>query len=104
MICIPQLSLLEVPSPPEPAIPTHCGFGMTKFLNIELTFIKYYFCVVNLPRKPVKMLSSRKSNGGETSPAKASFLEEFKQAVEEVTLAKQGKIKLKTAGQLLSEL
>jgi hypothetical protein len=38
------------------------------------------------------------------SPAKAKFLNEFKQSVEEVILAKQGKIKLKTAEQLLNEL
>jgi len=38
------------------------------------------------------------------SPAKARFLHEFKQAADEVNLAKQGKIKLKTAEQLLNEL
>jgi hypothetical protein len=38
------------------------------------------------------------------SPSKARFLKEFKQAVDEVNLAKQGKIKLKTAEQLLDEL
>ncbi len=38
------------------------------------------------------------------SPTKARFLKEFKQAVDEVNLAKQGKIKLKTAEQLLDEL
>jgi hypothetical protein len=32
------------------------------------------------------------------------WIEEFKQSVEEVNLAKQGKIKLKTAEQLLREL
>ena len=35
------------------------------------------------------------------SPAKAQFIEELKTAVEEVNLAKEGKIKLKTADQLL---
>ncbi|MGZ3828831.1 MAG: hypothetical protein ACXVAY_07960 [Mucilaginibacter sp.] len=39
-----------------------------------------------------------------TNPAKARFLKEFKQSVDEVNLAKQGKIKLKKAEQLLSEL
>jgi len=38
------------------------------------------------------------------SAPKAKFLKEFKQAVDEVNLAKQGKIKLKTAEQLLDEL
>lgn len=38
------------------------------------------------------------------SPAKAHFLKEFKQSVDEVNLAKQGKLKLKTADQLLDEL
>ena len=38
------------------------------------------------------------------SAAKQQFLEEFKEAVEEVNLARQGKIKLKSAEQLLSEL
>jgi len=34
------------------------------------------------------------------SPAKAKFIEEFKQAAEDVNLAKLGKKKLKTADQL----
>ncbi len=38
------------------------------------------------------------------SPLKAQFLKEFKSSVDEVVLAKQGKIKLKTAEQLLNEL
>jgi hypothetical protein len=38
------------------------------------------------------------------SASKARFLKEFKQAVDEVALAKQGKAKLKTAEQLLDEL
>ena len=38
------------------------------------------------------------------SPAKAQFFKELKVSVEEVVLAKQGKIKLKTAEQLLNEL
>ncbi|MDB5131382.1 MAG: hypothetical protein JWR02_1131 [Mucilaginibacter sp.] len=36
--------------------------------------------------------------------SKARFLKEFKQAVDEVNLAEQGKVKLKTAEQLLDEL
>jgi hypothetical protein len=38
------------------------------------------------------------------SPAKAHFLKELKASVEEVKLAKQNKIKLKTAEELLNEL
>jgi len=38
------------------------------------------------------------------SASKARFLKEFKQAVDEVNLAKQDKVKLKTAEQLLNEL
>jgi hypothetical protein len=38
------------------------------------------------------------------STSKSRFLKEFKQAVDEVVLAKQGKVKLKTAEQLLNEL
>lgn len=38
------------------------------------------------------------------SPAKAQFFKELKCSVEEVRLAKEGKIKLKTAQQLLDEL
>ncbi|MDB5116951.1 MAG: hypothetical protein JWQ79_2443 [Mucilaginibacter sp.] len=38
------------------------------------------------------------------SVSKARFLKEFKQSVDEVALVKQGKIKLKTAEQLLDEL
>jgi hypothetical protein len=38
------------------------------------------------------------------STNKAQFLKEFKASVEEVILAKKGKIKLKTAEQLLNEL
>jgi hypothetical protein len=38
------------------------------------------------------------------SKAKARFLQEFKQSVDEVNSAKQGKIKLKTAEELLNEL
>lgn len=38
------------------------------------------------------------------SPAKAKFIKELKASVEEVVLAKRGKIKLKTAEELLNEL
>ncbi len=38
------------------------------------------------------------------SPSKARFIKEFKKAAEEVNQSKQGKIKLKTAEQLLDEL
>ena len=38
------------------------------------------------------------------SAPKARFLREFKQAIDEVALAKQGKVKLKSAEQLLDEL
>ena len=38
------------------------------------------------------------------TPYKAEVLEGLKEAVEQVNLAKQGKIKLKSARQLLSEL
>jgi len=38
------------------------------------------------------------------SPAKAQFYKEFKTSVKEVVMAKQGKIKLKTAEELLNEL
>ncbi|WP_299250180.1 hypothetical protein [uncultured Cytophaga sp.] len=38
------------------------------------------------------------------TPSKAQFLKGLKEAVEEVTLAKQGKINLKSADQLLDEL
>lgn len=38
------------------------------------------------------------------SPTKAQFLKELKASVDEVNLAKQGKVKLKSADQLLNEL
>lgn len=38
------------------------------------------------------------------STSKARFLKDFKQAIDDVELAKQGKIKLKTAEELLDEL
>ena len=38
------------------------------------------------------------------NPAKALFIKELKGSIEEVVLAKQGKIKLKPAEQLLDEL
>lgn len=38
------------------------------------------------------------------SESKARFLKEFKQSVDQVNLHKQGKIKLKSARQLLNEL
>ena len=38
------------------------------------------------------------------STSKARFLKEFKQAVDEVNLAKLGKVKLKSADQLIDEL
>ncbi|HJP63445.1 MAG TPA: hypothetical protein VJ844_08375 [Mucilaginibacter sp.] len=38
------------------------------------------------------------------SAPKARFLKEFKEAFDEVSMAKQGKVKLKTADQLLNEL
>jgi hypothetical protein len=40
----------------------------------------------------------------EITPAKAKFLKEFKQAIDEENLAQQGKITLKTAEELLNEL
>jgi hypothetical protein len=36
--------------------------------------------------------------------SKARFLKDFKEAIVEVNLAQQGKVKLKTAEQLLNEL
>jgi hypothetical protein len=38
------------------------------------------------------------------NPAKAQFYKELKASIEEVGLAKQGKIRLKTAEELLNEL
>jgi len=38
------------------------------------------------------------------STEKAIFFKEFKSSIEEVVLAKQGKIKLKSADELLNEL
>ncbi len=38
------------------------------------------------------------------TPAKAKFLKELKKSAEEVTLAKQGKIKLQSARDFLNEL
>jgi hypothetical protein len=38
------------------------------------------------------------------SPAKAQFYKELKASIEEVGLAKKGKIRLKTAEELLNEL
>jgi hypothetical protein len=38
------------------------------------------------------------------SSSKASFLKEFKQSIDEVNLAKGGKIKLRSADQLIDEL
>jgi len=38
------------------------------------------------------------------SKTKAQFLQELKQSADEVSLAKSGKLKLKTASQLLDEL
>jgi hypothetical protein len=38
------------------------------------------------------------------SPAKAQFFKELKASIDEVGLAKKGKVKLKTAEQLLNEL
>ena len=38
------------------------------------------------------------------TPAKAQLMEEIKESVEEVKLARQGKAKLKTLDQLLNEL
>jgi hypothetical protein len=38
------------------------------------------------------------------SPAKGRFLQELKKSVDELNAAKEGKVKLKTADQLLNEL
>jgi hypothetical protein len=40
----------------------------------------------------------------ELTPTKAQFLKELKESVDEVILAKQGKLKLKTAKEFLDEL
>ena len=49
--------------------------------------------------KPKKKLSDLPLN-----LSKARFLKELKQSIEEVNLAKLGKVKLKTAEELLAEL
>lgn len=54
--------------------------------------------------KLVKNLDFVQVKEAKVSARKQKFLDEFKEAVEEVNLAKQGKIKLKSAEQLLSEL
>ncbi|MCA0364090.1 MAG: hypothetical protein LCH67_08600 [Bacteroidetes bacterium] len=43
-------------------------------------------------------------DNGDDEPTKEQLLDEIREAVKEVNLAKQGKIKLKTLDQLLDEL
>ncbi|MFM2223985.1 MAG: hypothetical protein RJA07_187 [Bacteroidota bacterium] len=67
-------------------------------LTIEVKDNKAEFVMELLKNfKFVKLKSAKKT-------AKEIFLEELKEAVHEVNLAKQGKIKLKSAQQLLDEL
>ena len=54
--------------------------------------------------KSLEFVKVKEPKKGKVSASKQKFLDEFKEAVEEVTLARQGKIKLKSAEQLLSEL
>jgi len=54
--------------------------------------------------KLIKQLDFVQVKASKKRSAKEKFLDELKEAVEEVKLAKQGKIKLKSAEQLLSEL
>ncbi|MCF8450047.1 MAG: hypothetical protein K9G49_09285 [Taibaiella sp.] len=54
--------------------------------------------------KLIKQLDFVQIRESQKKATKEQFLTELKEAVDEVNLAKQGKIKLKTAEQLLSEL
>jgi len=54
--------------------------------------------------KLIKQLDFVQVKDSKKKKSKQQFLKELKEAVEEVNLAKQGKIKLKSAEQLLSEL
>ena len=50
------------------------------------------------------MKSKKKSPDQSPNLAKARFFKELKQSIDEVNLAKRGKVKLKTAEELLAEL
>ena len=54
--------------------------------------------------KNLDFVQVKEPNKVNSAAAKQKFLDEFKEAVEEINLARQGKIKLKSAEQLLSEL
>jgi aspartyl aminopeptidase len=54
--------------------------------------------------KLVKILQTEPEEDEHEEPTKEQLLQEIREAVEEVKLARQGKIKLKTLEQLLDEL
>lgn len=70
-------------------------------INLSLSFYQLVELVKQLPEKERAELASILIND---EPSKKQILQGLKEAIEEVKLAKQGKIKLKSAREFINEL
>lgn len=70
--------------------------------NITLTFNQLVELACQLPKPERLRLASLLQNDDE--PSKQQLLKDLREAIEEVNLAKQGKVKLKSAREFLNEL
>ena len=70
--------------------------------DITLTFSQLAELVLQLPKPERLRLVSILQDGDE--PSKEQILKDIREAIEEVNLAKQGKIKLKSAREFINEL
>jgi hypothetical protein len=70
--------------------------------DITLTFSQLAELVLQLPKPERLRLVSILQDSDE--PSKEQILQDIREAIEEVNLAKQGKIKLKSAREFINEL
>lgn len=70
--------------------------------DITLTFSQLAELALQLPKPERLRLVSILQDGDE--PSKEQILQDIREAIEEVNLAKQGKIKLKSAREFINEL
>ena len=70
-------------------------------INVSLSFYQLVELVKQLPEKEKNELASILIDD---EPSKKQILQGLKEAIEEVNLAKQGKIKLKSAREFINEL
>ncbi len=70
----------------------------------RVSFVKKLLRELNLPVKPVAKAKPAATTPKQYTPAQQEWIDDFREALHEVELHQQGKIKLKTADELLDEL